>query len=293
MSKKYKKAVERESIVQDESYIHVLGWQVNKLNLKGNALMIYAIIHGFTNHKDKSIDKFKGSLRYLADWTNSSKQGVLNALEKLMELKYIEKNPIEVNGVNYVEYRSRMLYDDVKEVAYRTQRTWIETVKYVDSDIQNSGHNNIDNTPEVTKGVIPEGSKGSEDVSPKTEDTPPTSEIEEMKKQLQELQMQLKEQIEEKKQKQSQEQGQNREENDLTPNGSHFDKTKTPLVKEKDDKVKGEKDEDQTDLPKDVKNEIDRIISEAQKQKRSEQDEFFDKYGFSKANDEEDLVDIF
>ena len=241
MSKKYKKASERDSIVQDLSYIHVEGWMVNKLNLKGNALMVYAIIHGFTNSKDESIDKFKGSLRYLADWTNSSKQGVLNALEKLVKEERIEKNPIEVNGVNYVEYRSRMLYDDVKEVAYRTQRTWIETVKYVDRDIQNSGHNNIDNTPEVTKGVNKEGSKGSEDVSPKTEDTPSVSEIEEMKKQLHELQMQLKEQIEEKKQKQGQEQGQN-----LV--GGPLSKPKPSLEEQKDDKVKGEQDQEPTDI---------------------------------------------
>lgn len=234
-NKKYKKASERESIVQDLNYIHIEGWMVNKLNLKGNALMVYAIIHGFTNNKDERIDKFKGSLRYLADWTNSSKQGILNALEKLMELKYIEKNPIEVNGVNYVEYRSRMLYDEVKEVAHRSQKTWIESVNYVDHDNQESGHNNKDNTQDSNIGVNQEGSKGSEDVSSKAEDTPSLSEIEEMKKQLHELQKQLKEQIEEKKQNQ----GQNLVEK--------TDKTKTPSLKEeKDDKVKGVKDEEQT-----------------------------------------------
>ena len=233
MSKKYKKASERESIVKNDTYINIQGWMVNELKLKGNALMIYAIIHGFTNHKDERIDKFKGSLRYLADWTNSSKQGVLNALEKLIEGKFIEKNPIEVNGVNYVEYRSRMLYDGVKESCIRSQRTWIETVKYVDSDIQNSGHNNKDNTQDSNIEVNKEGSKGSEDVSSKPEDTPSNSEIEEMKKQLQELQMQLKEQIEEKKQNQ----GQNLVEK--------TDKTKPSLEEQKDDKVKGEKEEGQ------------------------------------------------
>lgn len=237
MSKKYKKATERESIVQDLSYIQVEGWMVNKLNLKGNKLMVYAIIHGFTNSENKSIDKFKGSLRYLADWTNSSKQGVLNALDNLMESDYIEKNPIEVNGVNLVEYRSRMLYDKVKEVAYRSQKTWIENVKYVDLDIQNSGHNNIVNNQESNIDVNQEGIKVPEDVSSKAEDTPSLSEIEEMKKQLHELQKQLKEQIEEKKQNQGQEQGQNLVEK--------TDKTKPSLKEEKDDKVKGGKEEGQ------------------------------------------------
>jgi hypothetical protein len=253
--KKYKKASERESIVQDLSYIQVEGWMVNQLNLKGNTLMVYAIIHGFTNSENTSIDKFKGSLRYLADWTNSSKQGVLNALDNLMESDYIEKNPIEVNGVNYVEYRSRMLYDKVKEVAYRSQKTWIENVNYVDRDIKQSGHNTIDNTPEVTKGVNQEGTKVPEDVSPKTEDTPSPSEIEDMKKQMAEIQKMLQAQIEQnkrekeeerkridkevqdrfeeaKKKAEGQEQGQNLVEK--------TDKTKPSLKEGKDDKVKGE-----------------------------------------------------
>lgn len=256
---KYKKASERESIVQNDSYIHVEGWMVNKLNLKGNALMIYAIIHGFTNHKDPNIDKYKGSLRFLADWTNSSKQAVINTLKQLLELKYIEKNPIVVNGVNYVEYRSRMLYEVEQDSLTRSQKTWIESVNYVDHDIQNSGHNNIDNIPEVTKGVNKEGTKGSEDVSSKPEDTPSLSEIEEMKKQLHELQMQLKEQIEEKKQNQ----GQNLVEK--------TDKTKTPPFKEeKDDKVKGEKDEEQ----------------EEQGMTEEELNEFFDKFGFTPPTEE-------
>ena len=160
-NKKYKKASERESIVQDLNYIHIEGWMVNKLNLKGNALMIYAIIHGFTNHKDPNIDKYKGSLRFLADWTNSSKQAVINTLKQLLELKYIEKNPIVVNGVNYVEYRSRMLYEVEQDSLTRSQKTWIESVNYVDHDIQNSGHNNIDDIPEFTKVVNKEGTKGS------------------------------------------------------------------------------------------------------------------------------------
>lgn len=233
MSKKYKKATERESIIKGESYIQVFGWMASELKLKGNTLMVYAIIHGFTNSKDERIDMFNGSLRYLADWTNSSKQGILDALEKLLKLDYIEKNPIEVNGVKYVEYRSRMLYDEASGLVHRSQKTWIENVKYVDRDIQTSGHNNIVNNQESNLEVKKEDTKVPEVVSPKTEDTPSSSEIEEMKKQLQELQMQLKEQIEEKKQKQ----GQNLVEK--------IDKTKPFPLGTKDDKVKGEKEEGQ------------------------------------------------
>lgn len=235
---KYKKAAERESIIKEESFIRVYGWMVNKLNLKGNALMIYAIIHGFTNSTDPDINEFKGSLRYLADWTNSSKQAVINTLKQLIELKYIEKNPITVNGVNYVEYRSRMLYEGDKETLTRSPKTWTESVNYVDHDIQNSGHNNIVNTTEVTKGFKKEGIKDSKAVSPNTEDTPSLSEINDMKKQMAEMMKQMEEMKKEKEQvqEQVQEQGQNLE-------GGPLSKPNPSSVKEKDVKVKGEKEE--------------------------------------------------
>ena len=36
--------------VREDNYFAVQGWMVTELKLKGNALMLYAIIYGFTAH---------------------------------------------------------------------------------------------------------------------------------------------------------------------------------------------------------------------------------------------------
>ena len=35
-------------MIQNEKYITIQGWMVNELNLKGNSLIIYSIIYGFS-----------------------------------------------------------------------------------------------------------------------------------------------------------------------------------------------------------------------------------------------------
>lgn len=89
--------------VNDENYICIQGWMINKLNLKGNELLVYAIIYGFSQDEES---RFTGSLQYLADWTNSSKQGVMKNLKSLVDKGYIEKIDRTINGVKFCEYRA-------------------------------------------------------------------------------------------------------------------------------------------------------------------------------------------
>lgn len=65
-----------------ENYIVILPFMVNELKLKGNELIIYAIIYGFSQTDGQT---FSGGMQYLMDWTQSTKQGVLKALQKLRE----------------------------------------------------------------------------------------------------------------------------------------------------------------------------------------------------------------
>jgi hypothetical protein len=85
---------------------------LSKLELKGNDLLIYAIIYGFSQNVDC---KFTGSLQYLADWTNSTKQGVLNSLKNLLDKKLITKKDYIINGVKFVEYYSNDFNEAVKK----------------------------------------------------------------------------------------------------------------------------------------------------------------------------------
>lgn len=90
--------------MQDENYVVVQGWMVRQMGLKGNELLVYAVIYGFSQ---SGVDqKFTGSLQYLADWTNSTKQGVIKNLKSLQEKGYIEKEESVKNGVKFCDYRA-------------------------------------------------------------------------------------------------------------------------------------------------------------------------------------------
>ena len=90
-----------ESKVKRENYITIQGFMLTDLKLKGNELLIYACIYGFSQAENQV---FKGSLQYLSDWTNSTKQGVIKCLKSLEEKGYIVKKENYVNGVKFCEY---------------------------------------------------------------------------------------------------------------------------------------------------------------------------------------------
>lgn len=90
-----------ESKVKSENFYVVQGWMIRELNLKGNELIVYAIIFGFGGD---GIHTFRESLRYLMDWTLCSKQGVINILKSLIKKNYIKKIEHFNNGVKSCEY---------------------------------------------------------------------------------------------------------------------------------------------------------------------------------------------
>lgn len=113
--------------VKSVNYITIQGWMRTKLDLKGNDLLVYAIIFGFTQAESH---RFSGSLQYLADWCGATKQGIVKNLNTLIEKGLIKKEDRYFNGVKYVEY-------------YTTQFNGSPT-QLVDG-IQQSLPNNIDN----------------------------------------------------------------------------------------------------------------------------------------------------
>lgn len=92
--------------VYNSNYITVQGWMVNDLQLKGTELMVFAIIYGFSQAEEQH---YTGSLQYLADWTGSTKQTVINALKSLLDKGYIGKVENVYNGVKFIEYYSKIL----------------------------------------------------------------------------------------------------------------------------------------------------------------------------------------
>ena len=92
-----------ESRIKDGNFIVIQSFMVKDLKLKGNELIAYAIIYGFSQDGE---NKFTGSLQYICDWTNSTKQGIMKTLKTLVEKGLIEKTEIYKNGVKFVEYHT-------------------------------------------------------------------------------------------------------------------------------------------------------------------------------------------
>ena len=88
-------------MIQNDSFVLIQGWMVNELGLKGNDLMVYAIIHGFSHVEGTA---FTGSLQYLAEWTNSTKSNVRRNLNRLIEQGLLIKEDETINGVKFCKY---------------------------------------------------------------------------------------------------------------------------------------------------------------------------------------------
>lgn len=89
------------SKIKDNNYIVIQSFMVKDLKLKGNALILYALIYGFSQTENQA---FTGSLTYMAEWTSSTVQGVQKALKSLMNKKLIVKHEEYDNNVLVVSY---------------------------------------------------------------------------------------------------------------------------------------------------------------------------------------------
>lgn len=135
-----------ESKVSERKFVVLQGWMIRELALKGNQLIIYAIIYGFSQAENQV---FTGSLQYLADWTNSTKQGVSKNLKELVEKGLIGKNERYVNGVKFCEYYATKFNGGM-------QQSLIPIKQSLTGGMQQSLTNNIglDNTTNNIEDII-------------------------------------------------------------------------------------------------------------------------------------------
>lgn len=94
--------------IKNDNYIQISGWMINELDLKGNELLVYALIHGFCQD-GKSV--FKGSLNYIMSWLKISKPTCITTIQSLIDKGLIVKTVIynknSVAGCEYYTNKSR------------------------------------------------------------------------------------------------------------------------------------------------------------------------------------------
>ena len=131
------------SKIANENFITIQGWMVNELGLKGNELLVYAIIYGFSQAENQV---FNGSLQYIADWLNTSKQTVINTLKHLQEKELIEKKEQYLNGVKFCEYYSKNLNEVFKKFDWGYSKNLTGGIQnFLPNNILDNKKDNIDN----------------------------------------------------------------------------------------------------------------------------------------------------
>ena len=85
------------------NYIAIQGWMVEQLGLKGNELLAYALIHGFSQDGK---NQFTGSLTYIQQWLNCAHSTAVLTLQSLVKKQLIKKHEIYHNNQKYCTYQA-------------------------------------------------------------------------------------------------------------------------------------------------------------------------------------------
>ena len=102
------------------NYITIVDFMVEDLKLKGNELIVFALIYGFSQD---DVSDFHGSLTYMQQRTGLSRQTVVDVLKKLVDKKLIIKEEGFRNNLKICHYRT-------------SQETLLGVVKKLDSTSQ-------------------------------------------------------------------------------------------------------------------------------------------------------------
>lgn len=86
----------------EKNYLTIQGFMRTKLNLKGNELLVYSLIYGFSQDGKTW---FTGSANYIAEWVGITRPNVMAILKRLVEKELIIKQDKVINGVKLVDYK--------------------------------------------------------------------------------------------------------------------------------------------------------------------------------------------
>lgn len=72
-----------------KDFILIFPWMIRSLKLKGNELLVYAVVYGFSKEDQGS---WWGSLKYMSELTGASRRSVIAVLKSLTEKGLIKKH---------------------------------------------------------------------------------------------------------------------------------------------------------------------------------------------------------
>jgi DNA-binding Lrp family transcriptional regulator len=123
----------------------ILSPMMTELKLNGNELIIFALIHGFSQDGES---RFCGSLNYISETTNISRPTVIRIIRTLVEKNFITKL---TNGKNSNEYSSnyeQLLLKYQNEDNDEGQNDTTDSIKMIPDEYQNDTTDSIKMIPD-------------------------------------------------------------------------------------------------------------------------------------------------
>ena len=139
--------------INDENYILIQGWMRTEMGLSGAALMVYAVIYGFSQTGNCY---YSGSIDYLAEWAGVQRRQVMRILKELTESGYIKKDEV---GYNRFRYRTD------REMVRNANRRWCHNdtidgdIMTPDGDIMTPNNIDIYNNNNINKNTHNAGAR--------------------------------------------------------------------------------------------------------------------------------------
>mgnify|MGYP002509993855 FL=1 len=87
--------------MKKNDYILIQAQMISDLHLKGNELLVFALIHGYTKGGSNTC---RASLNYIANWIQTGKSAVIKAINNLEEAGYVNRHEYLEGRVKCVEY---------------------------------------------------------------------------------------------------------------------------------------------------------------------------------------------
>ena len=127
--------------VKKNTFVCLHDFMVTEYELKGNELFVYAIIYGFSQDGESC---FCGGLKYLQDWTKSSKQGILDVLKKLLDKKLIIKYEVFEGNRKFCKYKvTRSKENEEENKGQESLSTMVNKVDGVGQESLPQGSNKL------------------------------------------------------------------------------------------------------------------------------------------------------
>ena len=110
--------------MKKNDYILIQAQMISDLHLKGNELLVFALIHGYTKGGSNTC---RASLNYIANWIQTGKSAVIKVINNLEEAGYVNRHEYLEGRVKCVEYTTN--YEDLLLRSAQGEYISLETVK--------------------------------------------------------------------------------------------------------------------------------------------------------------------